>query len=76
MVQSLSTPALAGFVAGTVVSLWASRFVQSLLYDVNAQSPMTLVGATVVLTAVATLSAAVPAYRVSRVDPAQLLRET
>jgi predicted permease len=63
-----------GVVIGAGVSLWASRFVASLLYGLEPHDPLTLVGAVAVLAAVGGLAAWLPARRASRVDPAIVLR--
>jgi putative ABC transport system permease protein len=65
-----------GAVAGTAASLWLSRFVATLVYGVEPSDPTTLVGATVVLAAVATAAASFPAARAARIDPAAVLRES
>jgi putative ABC transport system permease protein len=65
-----------GVVIGTVVSLWASRFVATLLYGVEPRDPATLIGAAVVLATVAGLAGWIPALRASRIDPADVLRES
>jgi putative ABC transport system permease protein len=66
---------VSGIVLGTAASLWASRFVDTLIYGIEPGDPGTLVGAAVVLAAVAGLAAWVPARRASRLDPASILRE-
>jgi ABC-type antimicrobial peptide transport system permease subunit len=58
------------------LSLWASRFVGALLYQVEARDPITLLSAAAALAATAAIAAAVPAYRASRIDPATVLRES
>jgi putative ABC transport system permease protein len=63
-----------GVAVGVIVSLWASRFAQSLLYGVAPRDPATLAGACVVLAIVAALAGSVPAYRAARIDPAEVLR--
>jgi predicted permease len=63
-----------GVVIGAGASLWASRFVASLLYGLEPRDPATLIGAIVVLAAVGGLAAWLPARRASRVDPAIVLR--
>jgi putative ABC transport system permease protein len=65
-----------GIAAGVIVSLWASRFAASLLYGIAPRDPAMLTGACVVLTTVAALAGAVPAYRASRTDPAVALRDS
>lgn len=64
-----------GIVVGIALSLWASRFVGSLLYGLDPHDSITLVGAAAVLTAVAVLAAWLPARRAARIDPAAVLRE-
>ena len=63
-----------GVLIGGAVSLWASRFVATLLFGVEPRDPATLVGAAIVLAAVAAVAAWLPAYRASRIDPAEVLR--
>jgi putative ABC transport system permease protein len=70
-----TTLVIIGVVVGTVMSLWASQFVAALLYGVNPRDATTLVGAIVVLVAVGTAAGWVPAWRASRIDPAEVLRD-
>jgi predicted permease len=65
----------AGVIIGVGVSLWASSLVASLLYGLAPRDPATLGAAAITLAAVAALAGWVPAYRASRIDPAQVLRE-
>jgi putative ABC transport system permease protein len=65
-----------GIVIGGAVSLWASKFVATLLYGLDPRDPAALIGASVVLATVAALAAWVPAWRASRIDPAHLLRDS
>src|SRR5712691_4628890 len=64
-----------GLLAGAGVSVWASKFIAALLYGLQARDPVILVGSAVVLAAVGTLAGWLPAWRASRIDPAQVLRE-
>lgn len=64
-----------GILVGAGVSLWASRFVATLLFGLEPQDPTTLIGAAVTLATVGTLAALLPAWRASRLDPAVVLRE-
>jgi putative ABC transport system permease protein len=66
----------AGIVIGAAVSLWASKFVATLLYGLEPRDPVTLAGAVVVLGAVGLLAGWLPARRASLVDPAEVLRES
>jgi ABC-type antimicrobial peptide transport system permease subunit len=64
-----------GVVIGTAASIWASRFISTLLYGLEPRDPATLMASAAVLTAVGALAGSLPAYRASRVDPAEVLRE-
>jgi putative ABC transport system permease protein len=66
----------AGLIVGAIASVWASTVVASLLYGLEPRDPPTLVGATITLLAVGALAAWLPAYRASRLDPADVLRES
>jgi predicted permease len=65
----------AGIVVGAAASLWAARFVETLLFGLEPRDPATLAGAAAVLAAVAAVAGWLPARRAARVDPAQVLRE-
>jgi predicted permease len=64
-----------GIAAGTVASVWASRFVRTLLYGLEPNDPTTLVTAALTLAAIGAFAAWVPARRAARIDPAAVLRE-
>ena len=65
----------AGLAFGLAGSLWAARFVEALLFHLEARDPMTFAGAAAVLVAVGVLAAWMPARRAARLDPATVLRE-
>jgi putative ABC transport system permease protein len=65
-----------GVVVGAGVSLWASKFVAALLYGLEPRDPVTLVGAALVLGAVGAAAGWLPAFRASRIDPAEVLRDS
>jgi putative ABC transport system permease protein len=65
-----------GVLMGAGISLWASQFVAALLYGLEPRDPVTLTGSVVVLATVSALAGWLPAYRASRVDPAEVLRES
>jgi ABC-type antimicrobial peptide transport system permease subunit len=58
------------------VSLWAARFVSALLYGLQPRDPLTMIGAAAALAAVGALAGWLPAYRASRIDPAEVLRNS
>jgi ABC-type antimicrobial peptide transport system permease subunit len=65
-----------GVLIGAGVSVWAAKFVETLLYGLEPRDPATLVGSAVVLAAVGAAAGWLPAYRASRIDPAEVLRES
>jgi ABC-type antimicrobial peptide transport system permease subunit len=65
-----------GIVVGAGVSAWASRFVATLLYGLEPRDPVTLVGAAAVLSAAGAFAGWLPARRASRIDPAEVLRQS
>jgi ABC-type antimicrobial peptide transport system permease subunit len=65
----------AGAVIGLLASLAATRTVSTLLFGLKPNDPLTIAAATLLLLAIAVLSAYLPARRASRVDPMAALRE-
>jgi ABC-type lipoprotein release transport system permease subunit len=65
-----------GVLVGAGVSVWAAKFVETLLYGLEPRDPVTLLGAAVVLGTVGALAGWLPAYRASRIDPAEVLRDS
>jgi predicted permease len=64
-----------GCAAGLMLSLVATRLIDSMLYGVSALDPITYGGVMVLILLVATTAALVPAWRASRVELLQVLRE-
>jgi putative ABC transport system permease protein len=65
-----------GVIVGAGASMWLSRFVATLLYGLEPRDPATLAGAAATLAGVGALAGWLPAYRASRIDPAQVLRNS
>ena len=58
-----------------MVAWWASRFIESMLYELGAHDLPTMAGAATVLAVVALLAGWLPARRAARIEPAQVLRD-
>jgi putative ABC transport system permease protein len=67
-------PVIAGLVIGLASAFWLSRWMASLLFQIEAHDPATYGAVTVLLLIVAALACYVPARRVMRIDPAIALR--
>jgi predicted permease len=63
-----------GLAVGVVATLGLSRFLRSMLFEVEASDPSTYVVVLALLTGVALLACLVPALRATRVDPIKVLR--
>jgi putative ABC transport system permease protein len=72
-IRIVSLVALGVFIGG-MVSLWASRFIATLLYGLEPHDLSTFAAAAGVLAAVGVAAAWVPAWRASRIDAAEVLR--
>jgi len=66
--------AIAGLSIGLAGTLALTRFLQGVLYQVNAHDPRFLGGAALFLGVVAVVACGVPALRATRVDPVAALR--
>lgn len=66
--------ALGGAALGIGVALGVTRYLKSMLYDIRANDPTTMIAVAVVLTLVALLACYIPARRAMRVDPIVALR--
>ena len=66
--------AASGAALGVVLALLFGRVVSTLLFGVSGRDPVTLVGVSAALTAVAALACYIPARRAARVDPLIALR--
>jgi len=75
MFRKIAWPLGVGLVAGGALSYWASQYVATLLYNLDARDPATFIGAALFLSAVSAIAAWLPARRAARIDPARVLRE-
>jgi len=67
--------AIYGLVAGLVAAVVLTRFVSGLLFGVKALDGATFATMTLVLLAVSSLASLIPAWRASRLDPNETLRQ-
>jgi len=66
---------LGGIVAGGFASWWLSRFIAALLFGLQPTDPVTIVGAMLILAAVSTVAAWIPARRAAFVNPLEALND-
>jgi predicted permease len=74
VVRNGLTPVVAGLLIGVAGAVITSRTMTSLLYGVVPTDPATLVTVPLIIIAAALAAIYIPAFRASRVDPAQVLR--
>ena len=67
-------PAAVGLVAGMAGAFVLSRFMATLLFEVEASDPATYATLSLVLTIVALIAGYLPAWRATKVDPLIALR--
>jgi|SRR5579872_1641540 len=68
-------PTLAGIVIGLAGSLMLSSVLTKLIYGIRSSDPPTFAAVAVMLALVSVIASIVPAWRATRVDPLQVLRE-
>lgn len=64
-----------GAAAGTAIALWTGSLLAAVLWEVAPADPRVHLAAWAVVLVTAAASAALPAWRAARIDPAQTLRE-
>ncbi len=68
-------PAMIGLGVGIIGALLMGRVLASLVFGVSTHDPITFLTVSLLLTGVALLATVVPAYRATRVDPINTLRD-
>jgi predicted permease len=74
ILRSVLALALAGLTAGLAASMWTGRLVESLLFGLDADDPLTIALTAAALLATSAASAFVPGLRATRIDPLTALR--
>jgi ABC-type antimicrobial peptide transport system permease subunit len=64
-----------GVACGLAIGIWASTLIASLLSGSRPRDPITFVEAAAIVCVVGLAASLVPAWRASRLDPAEILRE-
>ena len=64
-----------GIAAGLGISLWATRFLQKMLFNLDAQDAKTILLSVMILSGVALFAGYLPARRAARMDPNAILRD-
>jgi len=67
--------ACAGLVVGLAGALVLTRLMETLLFAVRPNDPVTLAGVAALITAVAAAASLIPAFRATRVDPLVALKD-
>ena len=74
VIREVLVIAATGVALGLPAAWWLARYVSTQLYGVEPTDPITFVGATVLLTAVAGLAGLIPSSRAAKLDPTAALR--
>jgi ABC-type antimicrobial peptide transport system permease subunit len=65
---------LIGAVVGVLAALASTRFLETLLYEVDAVSPVVFIAMSIMMVGIGMLASYVPARRASNVSPIEALR--
>jgi ABC-type antimicrobial peptide transport system permease subunit len=75
IMRDVSILLAAGIAVGVGISLWATHFMQKMLFNLNPRDAKTIIFSVAVLSAVALLAGYLPARRAARLDPNVILRD-
>ena len=74
VLREVAVLAISGIAGGLLVALWLTRQVQSQLFGLSPNDPITIGGAVVLLAIIALTAGYVPARRATAIDPMIALR--
>jgi putative ABC transport system permease protein len=74
VVGTVSVPVGIGIIAGVIASVWITRLLRSLLFQVTPHDPLTFILVVLFFLLVALAATLVPARRATRIDPIAALR--
>jgi putative ABC transport system permease protein len=74
VVHAVIAPVSAGIVAGVIVSLWLTRLLRSLLYQITPDDPITIIAVASFLLLVSLAASYIPSRRATQIDPMTALR--
>jgi predicted permease len=75
LIARIGMSVLAGAVLGALAASWLSRFIAPLMFGLAPRDPASVAASTVVLTSMAAIASLIPAWRGTRAEPAQSLRQ-
>jgi len=75
IMRDVSILLAAGLAVGVAISFWATRFMQKMLFELNAHDTKTIALAASLLIAVALVAGYLPARRAAHLDPNVVLRD-
>jgi ABC-type transport system, involved in lipoprotein release, permease component len=74
VIMETCLPVVVGTACGLLLAVWAARYMQTFLHNVDARDPWTYLLVAGVLIGTSVGAAWLPAHRASRTDPAESLR--
>jgi putative ABC transport system permease protein len=74
VVRQAAAVAACGIVAGSWLAFASARWIEALLFGIDARDPVSFIVVPAILVVVAGVASVVPALRAARLDPVQVLR--
>lgn len=74
LIRAVLAPVSTGIVLGVITSLWLTRLLRTLLYEISPNDPITIISVIVFLLLVSLAACYLPCRRAARVDPMTALR--